>query len=132
MRRFLEQDLASPLDISESQGYSVLDFSLWAEDQGVEGAKAVTEYVLARWPEIPCRNREVLARRRGLCQEITDGFGFRLLQQMGWRPGEPLGLGRDEGALRTPLTIPEPRRIWDKRGLQQPAGAGSLKRKREA
>ena len=71
MQRLLEDMDVNPCDVSESEGYSVLDWSLWAESKGVEGAGAVTDYLLDKWLETPCRNMEAAARRRGLAKEIV-------------------------------------------------------------
>ena len=53
VRRLLEERKVNPCHALESQGYSVLDWSLWAERSGVEGADAVTQYILNRWPNTP-------------------------------------------------------------------------------
>ena len=53
VRRLLAERKVNPCHALESQGYSVLDWSLWAERSGVEGADAVTQYILNRWPNTP-------------------------------------------------------------------------------
>ena len=53
VRCLLEERKVNPCHALESQGYSVLDWSLWAERSGVEGAAAVSQYILNRWPNTP-------------------------------------------------------------------------------
>ena len=53
VRRLLEERKVNPCHASDSQGYSVLDWSLWAERRGVEGADAVTQYIFTGWPNAP-------------------------------------------------------------------------------
>ena len=125
----------NPSDVSEPEGYGVLDWSLWAENKGVEGAGAVTDYLLDKWPETPCQNMEAAARRRGLAQEINDGAGRQMLLNWGWVPGQALGAGSNDPPLRNdlrlcvPLPLPAMRPQGDKRGLQYPGEGGTPKQR---
>ena len=53
VRCLLEERKVNPCHASDSQGYSVLDWSLWAERSGVEGADAVTQYIFTGWSNAP-------------------------------------------------------------------------------
>ena len=109
-----------PESRSHSQGYTVLDWAVWARRNGSPGAEAVVEYLRAEWPQIGesgSRETEAQARKRGLATPISNGPGLTMMLAMGWRPGDTLGVAPQAGALRTPLIIPEPRHTSDKRGL---------------
>ena len=53
VRRLLEERRVNPSKALDRQGYSVLDWSLWARNRGVEGADAVTQYIFTGWPNAP-------------------------------------------------------------------------------
>ena len=51
VRHFLEDEHVDPDSRSHSQGYTVLDWAVWAREKGRPGADAVEEYLRARWPQ---------------------------------------------------------------------------------
>ena len=94
VRRLLEEQKVNPCHASESQGYSVLDWSLWAERSGVEGAAAVSQYILNRCPNTPRKsmmderagshgNLHQKGLRSSLCSEGCPTATL-LLQVRGW------------------------------------------------
>ena len=77
VQRYLEKEGVASSDVSETHGYSVLDWSLWAQKQGVSGSEVVTEYLQRNWLDIPCqtsdKNAEAVARQRRLSSEVQGG-----------------------------------------------------------
>ena len=72
------------------------------------------------WPQIQesgSIESEAEARRRGLATPLSNGPGFRIMQGLGWKPGEPLGVDPEGDGLRTPLSIEEPCPTSARRGL---------------
>ena len=55
VRRLLEERRVNPSKALDRQGYSVLDWSLWARNRGVEGADAVTQYICNGWQTAQCK-----------------------------------------------------------------------------
>ena len=52
VRHFLTEEKIDPFSRSETHGYSVLDFALYAKDQDISGAEHVLAYLRTTWPQI--------------------------------------------------------------------------------
>ena len=99
---YLEVEKVHPLSESDNMHYTVLDWALWAKQQGATGADDLLAYLNTMWPAIAAapppkggrgkkRRAEGQAREEGLAIPLTDGPGARMMEGMGWLPGQPLG-----------------------------------------
>ncbi len=104
-----------PCAQSEHCKYTALDWAEWSAAKGVDGAAEVAAYLRDQAPALQSRApsasstrrhwraAEAVARETGLSTPIPESLGTRILERMGWVPGQALGSGRESGAPLEPL-----------------------------
>ena len=114
---YLEEEEVDPGSESGYHHYTVLDWALWAKQQGATGADDLLAYLKTTWPAIspaPLPNGrrgkkawgEGQAPLEDLDTKLTDGPGAGMMEGMGWAPGQTLGASGEglEEPLRPDLT----------------------------
>ena len=95
---YLEVERVHPLSESGHMHYTVLDWALWAKQEGKPGADDLLDYLNTGWAMIPSalqaegrrgkkRRARRLARTEGLATPLMGGPGTKMMDRMGRLPG---------------------------------------------
>ena len=101
VKHFLEGKIVQPQEISNSSGFSALDWALYGQENEREGADEVVAYLQSEWPTMPHKKpnrKRCSGRKRNKCSSAAAGssdFGAAAAEE---RTDPRMGQGFDPRA----------------------------------
>ena len=105
VKHFLEYEGVNPQDTSNSSRFSALDWALYGQEQGQDGADEVVAYLNREWPGMP---RKKKSRKNPAAQPRPVRTSVQQLPKNARVEACAKGLTRGQHSLRTKRQVPRP------------------------